>query len=51
VPHAAGLGGALPALPFAQYVGCGLEGNAFDCPLPEAATTYCADGQPIGCVE
>ena len=46
-----GLGGALPALPFHQYVGCGVEGNAWTCPLPPGAAEFCSQGQPLSCVE
>lgn len=52
LPHTDGLGGLLPeGLLWEQYVGCGLEGNNFDCPLPKAALRYCSDGQPIGCTD
>merc|ERR1712151_13689 len=46
-----GLGGVLPALPFDRYVGCGLEGNAWTCPLPPGAAEYCSAGQPLTCSE
>jgi hypothetical protein len=50
LPHALGLGGVLPSnLPFSQYVGCGLEGNAWTCPLPPDAIKYCSAGQPLTC--
>jgi len=51
LPGAGGLGGLLPSdLPFEQYVGCGLEGNTFICPLPPDAIKYCGSGQPLTCV-
>ena len=48
-PGSAGLGGVLPALPFQQYTGCGLEGNLWSCPLPEGAAEACSAGQPLTC--
>ena len=45
-----GLGGVLPRLPFHQYVGCGVEGNSWTCPLPPGAAEYCSQGQPLPCL-
>merc|ERR1712070_866870 len=51
LPGSPGLGGKLPSnLPFEQYVGCGLEGNAWTCPLPADAIRHCSAGQPLTCV-
>ena len=51
-PGDAGLGGVLPpGLPYEQYVGCGLEGNDWACPLPEGAVEHCSAGQPLECTE
>merc|ERR1712113_361958 len=51
LPGSSGLGGLLPPLPFEQYVGCGLEGNQWACPLPPGAAEYCSAGQTLTCVE
>jgi Leucine-rich repeat (LRR) protein len=47
------IGGALPELPFAQYMGkgvflggCMLDGNLFECPLPVGAKTRCKPSPP-----
>lgn len=51
LPGSQGLGGTLPSnLPYQQYVGCGLEGNAWACPLPADAVKYCSAGQALTCV-
>jgi len=50
LPGSSGLGGLLPPLPFEQYVGCGLEGNKWSCPLPAGAAEYCSAGQTLTCV-
>jgi len=51
VPNAKRLGGKLPeSLPYDQYVGCGLEGNDWACPLPANAVKYCSAGQALTCV-
>lgn len=51
LPGSQGLGGVLPPLPFAHYVGCGLEGNQWSCPLPDGAAEYCSAGQPLTCLD